>query len=68
MRKEYIIFRCDVDNSTVVAVREHSLGKRVYLGVAECPDIHTAGVVLEALTLRDERERVESKQNGGTTP
>ena len=51
--KQYIIFRCDHDNSTVVSVREVSRGDDVFVGVAEVPDMHTARVVVEALRARE---------------
>ncbi len=54
--KEYIIFRCDHDNSTVVSVRDPSRGESVYIGVAECPGMHTARVVLAALRARERKQ------------
>ena len=51
--RKYIIFRCDVDKSTVVSVLDTSRGTDVYVGVAECPDIRTAGVVMDALKHRE---------------
>ncbi len=58
LKKHYIVFRCDVDNSTVVAVRDLARGADVYVGVAETPDVQTAGVVLEALRAREESKKV----------
>ena len=56
MTNRYIIFRCNVDNSTVVSVLDTTMGKDVYKGVAECPDLQTARVVMEALLLREEQK------------
>lgn len=51
--KDYIIFRCDHDNSTVVSVRVPERGTNVFMGVAECPDMHTAMIVMDALRERE---------------
>lgn len=49
----YIVFRCDVDDSTIVSVEAPERGNDVYLGVAECPDMRTAQVVMESLRARE---------------
>ena len=49
----YVVFRCDVDDSTIVSVEAPERGKDVYLGVAECPDMRTAQVVMESLRARE---------------
>lgn len=54
--RNYIIFRCDIDKSTVVSVLDKSRGEDVYVGVAECPDIRTAGIVKDALEHRESEE------------
>ena len=54
--RKYIIFRCDIDKSTVVSVLDKSRGADVYVGVAECPDIRTAGIVMDALIHREKDE------------
>ena len=49
----YVVFRCDVDDSTIVSIEAPERGNDVYLGVAECPDMRTAQVVMESLRARD---------------
>ena len=51
LAKTFIIFHCDKDNCWIVSV----LNGDIALGVAECPDEHTAHVVLDALRLREEQ-------------
>lgn len=57
--KKYIIFRCDKDDCWIVSVFVPDRGDCVWLGVAECPDKHTAEVVLDALRLREEQKEYE---------
>ena len=66
--KEYIIFRCDHDNSTVVSVREPKFGPDVFLGVAECPDMHTACVVMAALRAREDNANEVDADVAGLGP
>lgn len=61
-----IIFHCKIDNngrgSWIVAKEEAT---DVFLGIAECPDKHTAVVIKEAMELREEHAFIEPRCGDG---